>query len=269
MKYLWAALITIWLAVAVYFYLNLVLFHRFFGKAGQKKKTAPQNAEKYNDYERINITAADEMILTAKLFTPESGDGEKSVLLCHDYKTNGEADFEKEFKLYESLGYNILMIEQRCHGKSMGEVTTLGMVEGYDALSWCKWLELRFGTGCPIVVHGKGMGGFATVMCMASPDLPQNVEMAVAEKVYDCVFDVFLKWTEEKYGFLKKLIVPVVNMFYRHNTGFDMRDADLKRFAKKISVPVLFVNTDKNSVAFKTTKTAVSGVELKKYLDRE
>lgn len=267
MNYLWAALITFWLVIAVYFYINYVIFHKYFGKAGRKRKTSAQSKEtKNSSYERINISAADEVILTAKLFTPEDGDGAKSVLLCHGYRSDGETDFQKEFDLYKSLSYNILLIEQRCHGKSAGDITTMGMTESYDCVYWCKWLELRFGTGCPTVIHGKGMGGFAALVGLTNSELPQNVEKAVVEDVFDSVFDSFSTTVQGKYGFWSKLIVPTVNMFYRINTGFDMRDADLKRFAKKVSVPVLFVGADQNTEAFKNTKTAVSGVELKSYL---
>ena len=265
MQYFWAALITLWLVVAVYFYINYVIFHKYFGKAGKRKNKAEPSG--IGDYERIIITAADEIILTAKLFTPESGDGAKSVLLSHGYRTSGEADFEKEFELYTSLGYNVLVPEHRCHGKSAGDIVSMGITESYDVVYWCKWLELRFGTGCPIVVHGKGMGGFATAVALASPELPQNVEKAVAENVYDSVFKVFSDTMKNKYGFWSKLIIPTVNMFYRLNTGFDMRDADIKRFAKKISLPVLFINTEKSSQADTLTKTAVCDVELKKYLE--
>lgn len=265
MQYFWAALITLWLVVAVYFYINYVIFHKFFGKTGKRKnKAEPSGA---GDYERINITAADEIILTAKLFTPESGDGAKSVLLSHGYRTSGEADFEKEFHLYKSLGYNILVMEHRCHGKSTGDIVSMGITESYDVVYWCRWLELRFGTGCPTVVHGKGMGGFASLVALTSPELPQNVEKAVAENVYDSVFKVFSQTMQNKYGFWSKVIIPTVNMFYRLNTGFDMRDADIRRFAKKITVPVLFINTDQSSQAVSLTKTAVCDVELKRYLE--
>lgn len=265
MQYFWAALITLWLAVAVYFYINYVLFHKYFGKAGRKKNKQEQSAG--GAYERINITAADEIILTAKLFTPEKGDGAKSVFLSHGYRTSGETDFEKEIELYKSLGYNVLVIEHRCHGKSAGDVISMGITESYDVVYWCRWLELRFGTGCPIIVHGKGMGGFAAAVALTSPELPQNVEKAVADSVYDSVFKVFSQTAESKYGFWSKLIIPTVNMFYRLNTGFDMRDADIRRFAKKITVPVLFINTDKSSQVVSLTKTAICDVELKKYLE--
>lgn len=268
MKYLWAAVITLWLVVAVYFYINYVLFHRYFGKAGKKKRPSEQSREqKNNSYERINISSADEVILTAKLFTPENGDGQKSVLLCHGYRSDGEADFEKELEFYKSLDYNILLIDQRCHGKSAGDITSMGMTESYDCVYWANWLELRFGTGCPTVIHGKGMGAFAVLVGLASPELPQNVERAVVSDVYDSVFQQFSETIQNKYGFWSKLIIPTVNMFYRMNTGFDMRDADIKNFAKKISVPVLFLNNGKETRAFNATKTAVSGVKLKSYLE--
>lgn len=265
MQYFWAALITLWLVIAVYFYINYVIFHKYFGKAGRRKKSGPQSGA--GEYERINITAADEIILTAKLYIPESGDGEKSVLLSHGYRTSGEADFEKEAELYKSLGYNVLVMEHRCHGKSSGDIVSMGIIESYDVVYWCKWLELRFGTGCPTIVHGKGMGGFAAVVALANPELPRNVAKAVAENVYDSVFNLFSETMQSKYGFWSKVIIPVVNIFYRLNTGFDMRDAELKRFAKKISTPVLFINTDKSSQAVSLTKTAVCDVELEKYLE--
>ncbi len=265
MQYVWAAIITLWLVIAVYFYINYVVFHKYFGKAGRRKKADSQKGT--GDYERINITAADEIILTAKLYTPKNGDGEKSALLCHDYRTSGEADFEKEIELYNVLNYNILVIEHRCHGKSAGDIVSMGITESYDVVYWCKWLELRFGTGCPTIVQGKGMGGFATMVALTSPELPQNVAKAVAENVYDSVFNLFSETMQSKYGFWSRVIIPTVNMFYRLNTGFDMRDAEIKRFAKKISIPVLFINTDKSSQAVSLTKTAVCDVELKKYLE--
>ncbi|MBQ8227448.1 MAG: alpha/beta hydrolase [Clostridia bacterium] len=267
MKYLWAAIITLWLVVAVYFYINYVLFHKHFGKAGKKKNPPAQCKENVGSYERINITSADQFILTAKLFTPANGDGKRSVLLCHDYRSNGEADFAKELDFYKNLGYNILLIEQRCHGKSAGDTTSMGITESYDVVYWCSWLELRFGTGCPTVVHGKGMGAFAALVALASPELPQNVIKAVVSEVYDSVFEKFSQTVKNKYDFWSKVIIPTVNMFYRLNTGFDMRDADIKNFAKKISTPVLFDCKDKETQAFKTVRMAVSGEGLEKFLN--
>ena len=49
MQYFWAALITLWLVVAGYFYINYVIFHKFFGKAGKRKnKAEPSGAGDYD-----------------------------------------------------------------------------------------------------------------------------------------------------------------------------------------------------------------------------
>lgn len=268
MKYFWAALITVWLVAAVYLYANFVLFHRYFGKAGQKKQSSGEK-HGFNDtaYERVNITSADELILTAKLFTPENGDGKKSVLLCHGYRSDGETDFQKEFEMYKDLGFNILMIEQRCHGKSAGEITSFGITESYDIVYWCNWLELRFGTGCPTVIHGKEMGAFATMVGLASPELPGNVKKAVVEDAFDSVYEVFSSKIQEKYTFLSKLIIPTVNMFYRNSTGFDMRNADIRNFQKKIKIPVLFISAQGAPRSLKNVGTALSGADPESFVN--
>ncbi len=264
MKYFIAALITVWIIIAVYLYINYVIFHRYFGKAGQKKEKA---TDKNNtDYERINIVAADEVILSGKLFVPENGDGEKSVVLCHSFASDGEKDFAKEIEFYKKSGYNVLVIEQRSFGKSAGKLSTRGVLESYDTVYWCKWLELRFGTGSTVVIHGKEMGAFAVMIAGVNSELPQNVVKIIADSPFESVFEVFSKTVIEKYGFLSKCIIPTVNMFCRNFAGFDMRDFNLVKLSKKIRLPVLFLNTDKNSGIVKNTKNAVTDVPLESFL---
>ena len=262
MKYFIAALITIWIIAAVYLYINYVIFHKNFGKAGRKKQSPDNSFD--GEYERINIIAADEVILSARLFVPEKGDGEKSVVLCHSQHSCGEKDFEKEMAVYKNQGYNILVIDQRSYGKSDGKLSTSGAIESYDTVFWCKWLDLRFGTGCPILIHGKGMGAFAALVAGANSELPQNVTDIVADSAYESIYKLFSDSAVEKYGFLSKLIIPTVNMLCRSFAGFDMRDFDLKKFVKKIKIPVLYINVDKKIIE-KTAK-AVTELPFEKFI---
>lgn len=261
MKYFLAGLITLWLAASVYLFINLVIFFRFFGN---KIKTADNKI--FKDYERINIAAFDETILTGKLIVPENGDGEKSVVLFHSYGSSCEKDFQKEIEAYKGLGYNILLPDQRCHGKSQGKLSTRGVFESYDVSYWCNWLELRFSTGCPIVIHGKEMGAFAVMMASAGNDLPQNVTMAVCDSPYESIFGLFSSFAQEKYGMLSKIVIPVVNMFSRLYAGFDMREFSLKKLSKKAKLPILFINTDKNSEIVKNAEKGVINQPLESFL---
>lgn len=261
MKYFIAGLITLWLAVSVYLFINLVIYFRFFGN---KIKTVDDKALK--NYERINIAAFDETILTGKLIVPADGDGEKTVVLFHSHGSSCYKDFQKEIETYKTLGYNILLPDQRCHGKSQGKLSTRGVFESYDVAYWCNWLELRFSTGCPIVIHGKEMGAFGVMTASAGNDLPQNVTKVVCDSPYESIFGLFSSFAEEKYGMLSKMIIPVVNMFSRLYAGFDMREFSLKKLSKKVKFPVLFVNTDKNSDIVKNAKAGVIDQPLEKFL---
>ncbi len=264
MNYFFGALITIWLAVSIFLFINLVIFFRFFSVKNKQK-----NNGETTDYERINIAAFDETILTAKLIVPKNGDGEKSVALFHSFGSCCEEDFKKEIELYKNLGYNLLLPDQRNHGKSSGNLSTKGVFESYDAAYWCNWLELRFSTGNPIVLHGKGMGAFGVLMAGSGKDLPQNTEKIICDSPYESIFDLFSSQAVEKYGFLSKIIIPTVNMFSRLYAGFDMREFDLKKLSKKASLPVLFLNAEENAELVKSTKTAVTGVTVEQFLSGE
>ncbi len=234
MKYFVATLVTIWFIAAVYLYLNYAVFFKTFGVKKTKQKS------ELTDFERVNIVSDDEIILSGRLYTPQSGDSNKSVILSHRFKSNSEKDFKKEIAFYQKHGFNILVVDNRAHLNSGGKISTYGVSESYDLVCWSKWLELRFGTGCVILLHGKEMGGFAVLGAGANSQLPQNVVALIVSGIYESVFSEFSKVAVNKYGKFSKIIIPTVNMFCRLFAGFDMRDFNMKKLCKKVKLPVLF-----------------------------
>lgn len=192
------------------------------------------------DYEEIEIMSYDELSLSGKLY-PADGAVDKTVLLCHGYKSCGEFDFSQVFFEYRKRGFNILMIDQRAHAKSGGRYCSLGINESFDVLSWCRWLEMRFGTGCPITLHGVSMGAFSVLASSANSNLPKNVVRVVAESAYDSAVTVFTTSALRALGFLGKIFVAPVNMMCRFFAGFDMRDLSLVRLAPRVKIPVMLV----------------------------
>ena len=199
------------------------------------------------DYEEIGIMSYDEFPLSGKLYLAD-GAGDKTVLLCHGYKSCGEFDFSQLFFEYRKCGFNILMIDQRAHAKSGGNYCSLGINESFDVLSWCRWLEMRFGTGCPITLHGVSMGAFSVLAASANSNLPKNVVRVVAESAYDSAVTVFTTSAERTLGFLGKIFVAPVNMMCRFFAGFDMRDLSLARLAPRVKIPVMLVISQNDSL---------------------
>lgn len=79
-----------------------------------------------------------------------------------------------------SLGYQVLLVDQRAHQKSEERYITFGVLERQDALYWARAMEQRFGAGHPLYFDGISMGA-ATVLMAASLPLPESVRGIIAD----------------------------------------------------------------------------------------
>lgn len=50
----------------------------------------------------------------------------------------------------QKLGYNLLMPDQRAHGRSDSYTITMGAQERYDARAWAYWASVRSSGKVPI-----------------------------------------------------------------------------------------------------------------------
>lgn len=239
--------------------------------AAKLKKNGEENPEEFIQkaddffkdirYKKTTIFAVDESTLYGKLYTPESGDAQKTVLFVHSSGGSANTDFYSLFDFYRSEGFNILLIHQRAHGKSEGNYQTLGIAEGYDVLSWCQWLEMRFGTGAPIIIHGKGQGAFAAVFASSMSELPANVSAVIAENIYNSVDAAVQKKLRNKFDFLSKLILPFVRSFYKNSVSFDMRSVRISAEAKRIKISTLFINKNNEYLSSETLEKIMKKIK--------
>ena len=130
-------------------------------------------------FEFVNITSFDGLELSARYyhFTYDA----PVAIIMHGYRSNYCRDGSAGFKVLKEMGFNVLLPDQRAHGKSEGRVISFGINERMDCLGWVDYLTKRFGNKTQIVLVGVSMGA-ATVM-MASDIVPKENVMAI---VADC-----------------------------------------------------------------------------------
>lgn len=109
-------------------------------------------------------------------------DAKCTVLIAHGYRSHCYIEFGDAIALYRQLGVNLLLIDERTHGKSQGKYITLGVRESRDVADWVAYHNRELST-CPVILHGLSMGA-ATVMYCAGRQLPENVRGIIA----DCGF---------------------------------------------------------------------------------
>ncbi len=81
---------------------------------------------------------------------------------------------------YKRAGFNILVIDTRCHGKSDGKYNTIGVKESHDVLRWGALLAEELGNR-EVYIHGICIGTAAGIFALSSSACPDYMRGLVTE----------------------------------------------------------------------------------------
>ena len=198
-------------------------------------------------YEDVEITASDGMRLAGKYY--HRRDGAPLDIMFHGYKSSAFHDFPGlALKILES-GHNLLLVDQRGHGKSDGKTVSFGIKERFDCLDWTKYAVQRFGDDVQIVIIGNSMGA-ATVLYASELDLPPQVRGIIA----DCPFSSADRVIKNK---VSKMGLPVRPAFLLLRFGgmlfggFDVCERTPLQAVRQAKLPLLlFHGTDDTLVPY-------------------
>ena len=88
-----------------------------------------------HEREDLHVMSYDGKLLHA-IYLPKK-DAKGTILLFHGYKSCWQIDFGLVLPYYyDTLGYSLLLVDQRAHGSSQGKYLTFGVRERLDVLSW-------------------------------------------------------------------------------------------------------------------------------------
>lgn len=132
-------------------------------------------------YRQVYTTSHDGIRLAARYY--HFYDNAPLQILFHGYRSSGLQDMCGGSLLARENGCDVLLVDQRAHGKSGGHTITFGVEERYDCLDWIKYACEEFGTETKIVLLGLSMGA-ATVLMASELSLPKNVVGIIADCPY-------------------------------------------------------------------------------------
>ncbi len=218
------------------FYNNIVFGDRFL---------------KDHNAQDVYIESFDGLKLHAMWVPAENPKG--TVLFAHGYRSNKLVDFSLAFDMYHNLGMNILVPDQRAHGKSEGKYITFGVKESRDFKSWIAYHNKTYGQ-YPIILSGLSMGA-STVLYLADQSLPENVKGIIA----DCGFTS--PWEILSSVFRSVIHLPATptlwaaELFVRLFAGFSLKEKDTRKSLKNSKLPVFMVHgSDDDFVPCEMTK---------------
>ncbi len=116
---------------------------------------------------------------------------------------------------YEKAGFNVLVIDTRCHGKSGGKYNTIGVKESGDVLAWAKLLHEQYGMD-EIYFHGICIGTSSGLFALEADRCPEYLKGLVTEGCYISFPETFRRHMMA----LNRPVFPVLQLcmwkIYRH-----------------------------------------------------
>lgn len=163
-------------------------------------------AEKKVKYQAIDLMTDDGIRLSAIYTAPRNG---AVILLAHGYGGNRP---EWLYAMLTKAGYGVLAWDARAHGKSDGEISTVGYFEVLDVKAGLDYVSAQ-----PNIEHVGAWGGSmdGATMIRAAAQYPQ-VEALVVDSPYSSLEDEF------DYLVPYPFINPLVKFFAETQTGLDI-----------------------------------------------
>lgn len=188
--------------------------------------------------EEVEITSFDGLRLCGRYY--EYAPGAPVELMFHGYRGSAERDLAGGVQRCFKLGRSALIVDQRCSGRSQGNVITFGILEHRDCLSWVDFMIQRFGSDVKIILCGISMGA-ATVMMAAGKPLPKNVIGVLADCGYTSPKEI-IETVIREMGLPPKLAYPFVKLGAKLFGKFDLEETSPVEALKNCKVPVFFIH---------------------------
>lgn len=189
-------------------------------------------------YELVSIWSHDGLKLSGRYYHVK--DGAPLDIGFHGYRSHPLTDFSGGSELSFQLGHNLLLIDERAHGKSEGRTIAFGIQERQDLLGWVNYAVERFGENVEIILYGVSMGG-ATVLMASELELPENVKGIISDCPYASPMDIILH-VGRNMSLPLWLVKPFVILGAKIFGGFDILETDAIQAVRSSKVPILLIH---------------------------
>lgn len=195
-------------------------------------------------HEEVSVVSSDGYRLYGRLY--EMKKEAPVIVFLHGYHGLSEWDGFGFFRICKNNRINILMADERAHGKSEGNIITLGIKERHDCKLWTDYVVERYGNDKDVFLAGVSMGASSVLMSTALT-LPGNVKGIIS----DCGFSEPASMIKET---IRQMKLPVEPMYFFVNLGakmfghFNLEEITSLKAVKNLKLPVLFIHGKEDSV---------------------
>ncbi|MBE6619395.1 MAG: alpha/beta hydrolase [Ruminococcaceae bacterium] len=164
-----------------------------------------------------------------------------TLIMFHGYRSAGENDFSCAASFYHSLGFNLLIVDQRTHARSGGKYIGFGVLERHDCKAWVWEIHKRYSKDLPIIITGVSMGA-STVLMAGELDMPENLIAIIADCGFTSPKEIIASVIKKRYHIPPQIIMPGMNVWAKLLAKYSFDEISTCDTLKNVKVPVLFIH---------------------------
>ncbi|MBQ4113013.1 MAG: alpha/beta hydrolase, partial [Clostridia bacterium] len=191
--------------------------------------------------ETVAIRSKEGYVLRAHWYP--ATDAKRIIILAHGWHGSWNVDFSLSSPFLHDNQCSLLLIDQRCHGQSGGDLISYGINERYDVLAWLEWVEQNH-PGLPVYLCGISMGA-STVLMTAGLPIAGRVCGIIADCGYSTPKEIIHLTLKKSLGKMTAPTLAAVNANCRRREKFSLKDyTPIDAMVKNTEIPCLFIHGD-------------------------
>lgn len=175
-----------------------------------------------------------------------TGSSQKCMILLHGWSGN-KSFLNHEAAMFRSMGFNVLMIDLRAHGRSEGNNITFGFDETDEVESAYAYATKRGND--KIILYGVSLG--AAIGIKAASEEIVDLAAVIAEMPLGSMHRHF-KTRAEHLGFPPEPFASLVTFWIGVQNGYNGFRHDVSSYAKDVACPVLLQWGDKDRIVVRS-----------------
>ena len=165
----------------------------------------------------------------------------KTIICVHGYKAkDGLYDFGMSARFLNSLGYNLLFVDNRAHGLSQGKYIGFGVLDSIDVNSWVDYLVTNMNQET-IILYGMSMGA-ATVMNAQN----NKAKAIIADCAFASGYDEVAYQIKKMYHLPPFPIIPISNVLLKLLAHYSLKEKEAYKSIKNYKNNLLIIHGDKD-----------------------
>lgn len=162
----------------------------------------------------------------------------KYIFLVHGFN-NSHKSLGHFAKIFYDLGYNLVLLDLRGHGKSKAKYYGMGILDARDLLDVLTSFNKKYNDSS-ISLFGISMGA-ATVLSSLNLNLPNNVKCVIEDSGYTSAMDEF-KYQAKRNFHVPKFAVYLLDALAKIKASYSFKDISPLDGVKKTTLPILFIH---------------------------